>query len=248
MSPGLFLDGIVILLQIQVEDPHEFVEGIVREFNVLVKPAPKAGIAVDELFHRPRVASDDHDQVIPVILHGFQDRVDGFLTEVFLSGSQRVCLVDKQNSTQRFLDLLLGLQGSLPYIAGHKSGPVHLHQLSLRQDADLGIELGEDPGHRCLAGTGVSGEDQMKGYRHRLQPRILSCLLDPGKVRQLLHIMLDLLKADQGVECLHRILFGFLRCLCAVLPLGGLRLRLRTRVVVLGPCRRAVPAAGCLVS
>ena len=121
MSSCLFLDHIVIFLQVQIEDTHQFIQRIVREFDVLIEPAPKTRIAVDKILHRFCVACDDHDQVIPVILHGFQNRIYGFLTKVFLPGRQGVCLVNEQHTSQCLLDLFLGLQCSLSYITCYKS-------------------------------------------------------------------------------------------------------------------------------
>ena len=50
---------------------------------------------------------------------------------------------------------------------------------------------------RPLAQIQIPGKDKMQRYRDRLKSRILSRLLNPGKVRQFLHIMLNLIKTDQ---------------------------------------------------
>ena len=72
---------------------------------------------MDELFHQAIVARDDHDEVVAVILHRLEQRVDGLLTEVVVAlAVEGVGLVHEQHAAHGLLDDLLGLQGCLPHI------------------------------------------------------------------------------------------------------------------------------------
>ena len=66
-----------------------------------------------------------------MVLHGFEDRVDRFLTERVVLLRQGIGLVDEEDASHRFADLLLGLERRLADVAGHETGAVHFDQLSL---------------------------------------------------------------------------------------------------------------------
>ena len=213
MLPDLIVHDIIIFFQVQVKDRHQLIDGIVRKFNVLIESALQSGIAVNKTFHRLRVSGNDHDQVISVILHRFQDRIDRFLSEIIRLGNQRISLIDKEHAAQSFLDLLLSLDRSLSHISGNQPGTVNLNQLPLGQNSDLLVELCKDPCDRRFSCTGVPGKYKMQRDRYGFQPRILSALLDLRKICQFPDIMLDLIQPDQVVQRLHRIFLRLFLCL-----------------------------------
>ena len=119
---------------------------------------------MDELLHQLGVARHDDHQVLPVVLHVFQQDLDGLPAEVVpvVLIHQGIGLVDEQHAADGLLDDLLGLQGGLPHKAGHQAGAVHLHQLALGQHADGVIQLGQKAGHRSLACPRVAQKHQMQ--------------------------------------------------------------------------------------
>ena len=222
-----FLNDIIVLFAVHIEDLLQFIGGIVGEFNIFIKSGFQAGIAVDEFLHGRGVAGDDDDQVIPVVFHGFQDRVDRFLAEgILLIGGQGIGFIDEEDTAHGRFDLLLGLESCLSDKAGYQSGTVGFHQLSFGQDSDLLIKPADNSGNGRLAGPGIAGKDQMQGYRDRLQALVLTHLLDLDKIHQFLDIRFDRFKADQLVQLLHGILLRFLR-----------RFRFRSAVGTAGPGR-----------
>ena len=48
-------------------------------------PTPESWIRFDEFFHQLRIAGNDKHQTIPVILHGFQKRIDGLLSKIIFT-------------------------------------------------------------------------------------------------------------------------------------------------------------------
>lgn len=93
---------------------------------------------MDEPIHQIGVARHDDHQVVPVILHGLEDGVDGLLTEVVLALTvEGIGLVDEQHAADRLLDDLLGLDGGLAHISGYQTAAVYLYQLALGEDVRL---------------------------------------------------------------------------------------------------------------
>ena len=113
--------NVVILLAIEVEDGFEFVNCIIREFEILIETGFQSGIAVNKRLHRFGVARHNDDQVVSVVFHCLKDCVDGFLAEGVVFLCQRVCFINKQNTSHSLLDLFLGLEGGLSDIARHKA-------------------------------------------------------------------------------------------------------------------------------
>ena len=204
----LLFHDIIILLAVEVEDLLELIDRVVRELDILVEPGLESGIAVDELLHGLCIARDDDNQVVSVVLHSLEDRVDGFLAESVILLGQRISFVDEENAAHRFFDLFLGLEGRLSHVACHKAGAVDFDQLSFGQHSDLLVEPSDDPGDRRLAGSGISRKDKVKGYRDRFKSLVLSHLLYFGKSHDLLDVFLDGREADQGVKFLHGVLLG----------------------------------------
>lgn len=83
-------------------------------------------------------------RVVAVVLHGFEDSVDGLLTKVvFGLAVEGVSLVDEQHAAHGLFNDLLGLEGGLTYVAGHQTAAVHLHQLSLGEKPQAVVDPGQ---------------------------------------------------------------------------------------------------------
>ena len=164
-----------------LEDRDQLVVGVVLELDLRAEPALEAGVLGDEDRHRQRVAGDDHDQVVALVLHLLDQGVDGFLA-VLVAG-QRVGLVDEEHAALGLLDLVGGLLRGLAEVAGHQLRPVALDQLALRQQPERAVDPGHQPGDRGLPGAGVAVEDQVPGDRRASRARP-SCAAPPPGARR----------------------------------------------------------------
>ena len=162
---------------------------------------------MDELVHQVGVARHDDHQIVPVILHGLQQGVDGFLPEVvFTAAVEGVGLVHEQHAAHGLLDDLLGLEGGLPHIACHQAAAVHLHQLTLGQDAQAPVDAGHHPRHHGLAGTGIAGEYHVQGHIGGGQIVLLAQLIDLHHVDEVVYLLLHHAQSDVAVQLRQQIL------------------------------------------
>ena len=74
---------------------------------------------------------------------------------VALLVGERVRLVDEQNAAKGAFNDLRRFDGRLTHKAGHEPRPVHFHEMTLGQDADGAVKLGEDTGNRRLTGARI---------------------------------------------------------------------------------------------
>ena len=156
---------------------------------------------MDKPVHQFRVARYDDHQVVAVVLHGFEDGVDGLLTKVvFGLAVEGVSLVDEQHAAHGLFNDLLGLEGGLTYVAGHQTAAVHLHQLALAEDAETAVDAGHHAGHHGLAGAGVAGEDHVERHIGGGEVVLLAELVDLDHVDEVVDFVLDHVQADVGVQ------------------------------------------------
>ena len=96
-------------------DPHQFILGVVGEVDVMAVPRSDAGVGLEEGVHPVTVPGEDHDEIVPLVLHHLEEDLDGFLTVVplVLSPVQVIGLVDEQHSPHRSLQNLS--RSSAPY-------------------------------------------------------------------------------------------------------------------------------------
>ena len=191
--------------------------------EILVEPGLQPRVGVDEPGHQGGVPRHDDHEIVPVVLHGLEDGVDGLLAEVLVRplGGQGVGLVNEQHAPQGLFDDLLGLDGGLAHVPRHQPAAVHLHQVALGEQPQGGVDLPHDPGHGGLAGAGVAGEHQVEGHVRALHAPLTPQSPDLHQVHQALHVLLHHLQAHQLVELRHGLLQrGPGR---GLLPLGLLR-------------------------
>ncbi|CAN3975946.1 16S rRNA (guanine(966)-N(2))-methyltransferase RsmD, partial [Dysosmobacter welbionis] len=101
----LRLQNVAPFFTLHPEDGQQFLRRVICKVEEAVEPGLQSRIGVDELVHQPVVARDDHHQVVPVVLHGLQQRVDGLLAEVVGPAAvEGVCLVDEQHTPQSGVD------------------------------------------------------------------------------------------------------------------------------------------------
>ena len=205
-----------------------------------VEPGLQPRVGVNEPLHQSVVPGHNDHQVVPVVLHGLQNGVDGLLSEVVLPLSvEGVGFVDEQHAAQGLFDDLAGLDGRLTHVAGHQAAAVHLHQLPLGQDAQGVVDAGHEPGDGSFAGAGISGEYHVQGEVRGGQAVFLPHLVDRHHIDQVPDLFFHRLQADIAVQLRLQVL--------DLLRRRGLRL-LRGRVVVPGGGRRVAFLRRRLVS
>ena len=162
---------------------------------------------MDELVHQPVVARDDHHQVVPVVLHGLQQRVDGLLAEVVGPAAvEGVCLVDEQHTPQSGVDDLPGLDGCLSHVARHQPAAVHLRQLPLGQDAQAVVDPGHQPGDGGLSRAGIAGKHHVETHVRCGQAVLPAQTLYRRQIDEVFHLPLHRTEAHIAVQLLLQIL------------------------------------------
>ena len=122
-----------------------------------------------------RVAGDDHDDAVAIVLHEFQQRVDGFLAEVVTAAAcrrrrQAVGLVDEQHAVERLAASLERLRRGLPDISGDQAGAVGLDDVSLAHDLERRKNFADHARDLGLADAGRPGEHHVLADRGDIEP------------------------------------------------------------------------------
>ena len=68
----------MIILGLRLGDFQQFLVGKIFEIDLHVDPARQARIRLQQLLHAGVITRQDHDEVIAVIFHRFDQSVDGF--------------------------------------------------------------------------------------------------------------------------------------------------------------------------
>ena len=199
---GAALVEVVFLLAAdQAEDRHEFFGVVVGELDGPCESAFEARVRVDQFDHFGGVAGSDHRQVVTVVFHELDDRVDGFEAEVvFATPGKGIGLVDEERSSERRLQDLLRRRRGLPDEAGNEAGAVGLDEVAFADHAEGAEDLGEQSGDGGLAGARISGEDQMLTGLNNGEVGSSSQFLNAQQRRQPADLSLDMIEADQRVE------------------------------------------------
>ncbi len=117
-----------------------------------------------ELLHQVRVPRGNHRKVLPVVLHGLDEDVDGRNAKVLSRGipGEGVGLIDKEHAAHRGVDDRLRPGLGLPDVAADQGAPVRLDELAGGEDTELFVDLPDEPCDGRLAGAGVSGEHHVE--------------------------------------------------------------------------------------
>ena len=168
---------------------------------MLVEARAQARIRVEEVLHPTRVARDDDDQLVAMVFHHLEERLDGLLPEVVrAAAAQSVRLVNEEHAAERPRRCLFDLDGGLADVAGDQPGAVGLDQVAAAQHAERAVDLRDEARHRGLPRAGVAVKDQVARGRERLQALLLPKLLHLEEVDELAHVRLHALQADERVQ------------------------------------------------
>ena len=110
------------------------------------------------------VAREYDDEVVSVILHAFHELGDGFLGKPRVGvriGHEGVGLVDEQNPAPRLLNDVIDLFVRVADVFGDQVFRRDLHELVLRDDADLVQHGRYDAGDGGLSRSRVSREQHV---------------------------------------------------------------------------------------
>ena len=152
--------------------------------------------------HEPRIAGDDHDEAVPVVLHPLEDRLDRLGAEVELRPArcERVRLVDEEDAVERAPDRAVGLDRGRADVLADEIGAVDLDEVALREQAHRAVHLREQPRDRRLAGSRVAEEDEMLRRRDLGQPVLEAAALHLEERDEAAHLLLHRREPDERVE------------------------------------------------
>ena len=198
---ALIVEVVLLVLAHQLEDRDELLGRVVGEVDGAHEAALQAGVGVDQLGHLVRVAGGDDRQVVAVVLHELDDRVDRLPPEVLLAApGERIGLVDEQRPAERGLHRLPRPHGRLADVAGDEVGAVGLHEVALGHDAEGPQDLAQQTSDGRLAGARIAGEHEVVTGLEGRQPPLLAELLDPQQARQAPDVGLHLVQPDERVQ------------------------------------------------
>ena len=184
------------------EDRDELVGRVVGELDLAREPRAQPGIRLEEPPHQARVAGDDHDEAVAVVLHPLQQRLDRLVAEVepVAVARERIGLVDEEHAVERLPDDAVGLDRGQPDVLPDEPGAIDLDELAALEQPHRAIHLREQPRDRRLAGARVAEEDEVLRRRDLRQARLLAPRLDAQERDERLHLLLDRLEPRQRVE------------------------------------------------
>ena len=142
--------------------------------------AAEARIGREELVHPVFIASQDHNQIVSLVLHDLQQDFDGFLAVIalVLGAVQVIGLVDEQNAAHRLFEHFLRLRRRVADILADKVVARHRNEMPAPDIAKPVQNISHPHRNRRLAGPRIAGEAHMKGWRVVCEPEAFSRPLD----------------------------------------------------------------------
>lgn len=141
------------------QDGLQFSAGVVVKVYALGEPALEAGVVLQEVVHLVLIACHDDADILPVVLHERQQRVQDGTATAGGVGGQLISLVDEQNAVHRVLHGLVEVPMMLLIEhLGHQFRSGELHQVPPLQHPQVAQDLPHVPCHGGLASAGIAGE------------------------------------------------------------------------------------------
>src|SRR5437763_13151116 len=197
-----FGEDVLVVARERARDRQKLVGRVVGEGDLAREARAESGIRVEEAVHQLRVAGDDHDEPVAVVLHPLQQRLDRLGPEVLplVAPVERVGLVDEEDAVERAADDAVGLERSRAHVLADEAGPVDLYQVAALRQADRPARLGKEPRNRRLARAWVAEEDEVLRRRDLRQPVLLALGLDLEKRDERPYLLLDRFETGQRIE------------------------------------------------
>src|SRR6266511_4046017 len=186
-----------------LRDCDQFVRRIVRERDLAREARLQPRVGLEKAAHQRRIAGDDHDEAVAVVLHPLQQRLDRLGAEVLpplVPSRERVRLVDEEHAVESALDRAIRLDRRRPDVLPHEAGAVDLDEVAALQQSHRAVHLRKQPGDRRLARAGVAEEDEVLARRDFGEPVLLPSRLHLEKCDQRAHLLLHRVQPDQRVE------------------------------------------------
>src|SRR3982074_1501410 len=158
---------VLLLADHQLKDFAQFACVIGWKVDRLGEPARESRVARDEAMHFAGIAGNDDDQAIAIIFHVFEQRFDGFPTEIAFpfGGGQAVGFIDEQNAIECGSTYVERLHGGLTDITPDQLASVGLNQMAFAKHAQRTIDIAERACHDRLSNAGRTGENHMPAGR-----------------------------------------------------------------------------------
>ena len=101
LSIKSFIDLVALLAQSQQTDLDDLIWTIVFKIKCRRDPTLQTWIDLQEVMHLSGIASKDNDDITAVVLHKFEDFIQGFLPKIIIwTSKERIGLIDKEDTTQ----------------------------------------------------------------------------------------------------------------------------------------------------
>ena len=133
MDSGLciLVDSKVLACSKLQEDLCQLVWSIVVEVDSLSEATLQAWVRIDEVVHVVSISSNDTDELTTIVLQTLQQSIDSLSSEgIAIARLKRICLVDKQHTTQSLVNQLVSLNSSLTRESSHQLRAVGLNKLA----------------------------------------------------------------------------------------------------------------------
>ena len=130
---GLWTEAIVLTGQNQLSDRQQLSGTVIREINMVGHPGGEAGIGLVKNIHPLLVASEDHHQIVAVVLHHLQQDFDrlGAVVPFVFRPVEVIGLIDEQHATHRPLEHLPRFGGGVADVLTHEIVPGGRHHMAL---------------------------------------------------------------------------------------------------------------------
>jgi hypothetical protein len=116
------------------------------------------------------------------------------------AASKRIGLVDEQNPVERTPDRAIGLDRRHPDVLSDEPRAVDLDQVTLPEQPDRAVGLGEQARNRRLPRPGIAQEGEVLRGRDLRQPVLQPLRLNLKERDQRAYLLLDRLEPDEGVQ------------------------------------------------
>ena len=185
--------------QHQPPNGHQLFQVVVGEVEMVRDPGSQAGVGLEEDIHPVLVARENHDELVPLVLHHLKQDLDRLLAEILavIGLVERGSLVDEQHPAHRAVKHPPGLRRRLAHILADEVVAHGVHKLSLLQVAELVQQAGHEQPDRRLSGAWGAGEAHMQIGPGRHQAEPLPHPVDEKERTDLLHLLLHRYQADQ---------------------------------------------------